>query len=66
MAMISIDCMNCRTTNQIDSSLAVVEGGVLKFNCTCTHCGSRLVSVRPPEAMGFHPESSLRKKGKEE
>ena len=63
MAMISVDCMNCRTTNQIDVSLAVIEDGVLKFNCTCTQCGSRLVSVLPPEDMGFHQETSGKSRG---
>ena len=63
MAMISVDCMNCRTTNQIDVSLAVIEDGVLKFNCTCTQCGNRLVSVKPPEDMGFHQEVSGKSRG---
>lgn len=56
MAIISIDCMNCRTTNQIDSSLAVIENGVLMFNCTCTQCGNRLVSMKTPEEMGMEKE----------
>jgi hypothetical protein len=45
--------MHCRTTNQIDSSLAVIENGVLMFNCTCCHCGNRLVSMNSPDEMGM-------------
>ena len=56
MAIISIDCMDCRTNNQIDSSLAVIENGSLKFNCTCTHCGNRLVSIKKTEEMGMEKE----------
>jgi hypothetical protein len=52
--------MNCRTTNQIDSSLAVIENGVLMFNCTCTHCGNRLVSMKSPEDMGMEKEKNWR------
>ena len=62
MAIISVDCMNCHTENQIDSSLAVVEDGVLMFNCTCTNCGMRLVSMNPPEAMGFQKDMDAKKK----
>ncbi len=62
MAMISVDCMACHTTNQIDSSLAVIEDGVLMFNCTCTNCGQRLVSKDSPEKLGFKKEITAKKK----
>ena len=42
--------------------LAVVEDGVLMFNCTCTNCGMRLVSMNPPEAMGFQKDMDAKKK----
>lgn len=59
MAIISIDCMSCRTNNQIDSSLAVIDDGVLMFNCTCNHCGNRLVSMKSPDEMGMKKEKGL-------